>query len=135
MYTVGISSFYLGYGGLMIALLQVPLTTRDGFGRLLKPFSYIGQHSYPIYLFHILIMEQLLKHDLLNTGFGIVTYFASTITIGILLSKLIEFPVLHLQDRIFPAEVLAGAAHRVVQGMTRWMGLDLIFPIRLFVII
>jgi peptidoglycan/LPS O-acetylase OafA/YrhL len=110
IYTLGLSSLYLGYGGLMIALLQVPLTTRDGSGWLLKPLSYIGQHSYPIYLFHILIMEQLLKYDLLRTGLGLVVYFVITITVGILLSKLIEFPVLHLRDRIFPADVLAHAS-------------------------
>ncbi len=107
IYTMGLSSLYLGYGCLMIALLQVPLTT-GGFSRwLLRPLSYIGQHSYPIYLFHILIMEQLWKHNLLQTRVGLVVYFITSITVGILLSKLIEFPVLRLRDRIFPAEVSA----------------------------
>ena len=89
----------------MVALLQVPLTTGGFSGWLLRPLSYIGKHSYPIYLFHILVLEQLRKHHLLRTWL----YFVSSIAVGILLSKLIEFPVLHLRDRIFPAEVSAQA--------------------------
>jgi peptidoglycan/LPS O-acetylase OafA/YrhL len=109
VYTVGLSSLYLGYGCLMIALLKVPLTTAGFSGWLLRPLSYIGKHSYPIYLFHILILEQLRKHDLLRTW----VYFVSSIAVGILLSKLIEFPVLHLRDRLFPAEVPTQALSRI----------------------
>ena len=105
IYTIGLSSLYLGYGCLMIALLQVPLTTKGFTGWLLKPLSYIGQHSYPIYLFHILIIQLLGRHNLLDTWVGSVAYFVSSITVGILISKLIEFPVLRLRDRIFPANV------------------------------
>jgi peptidoglycan/LPS O-acetylase OafA/YrhL len=105
MYTVGLTSLYLGYGCLLLALLQVPLSTEGSFGWLLKPFSYIGQHSYPIYLFHIPIMGQLARVGLLRTWFAVPLYFAMTIAIGILLSKLIEFPVLHMRDRIFPPVV------------------------------
>ena len=91
----------------MISLLQVPLTTKGSYGWLLWPISYIGQHSYPIYVFHLLILERLSEHNLLNGSTGLVFYFASTIAFGIVFSKIIEFPVLHLRDRIFPPEVVA----------------------------
>jgi peptidoglycan/LPS O-acetylase OafA/YrhL len=110
-YTVGFSALYLGYGGLMISFLQVPLTTKCASGRLLMLFSYIGQHSYSIYLFHILVLEQLLKRGLLQTWRGLVLYFISSIAVGILLSKVIEFPVLHLRDRIFPPDAEALPAY------------------------
>src|SRR5262249_49339419 len=51
-YTLGLSLFYLGYGGLMIALLKAPITIQLFRGSL-RPFAYIGQHSYPIYVFHL----------------------------------------------------------------------------------
>jgi len=107
VYTVQLSSLYLGYGGLMISLLQVPMTTKGSYGWLLRPMSYIGQHSYPIYVFHLMIMGQLSKHNLLHGARGMALYFACTVGFGILFSKVIEFPVLHLRDRIFPPEVVA----------------------------
>jgi peptidoglycan/LPS O-acetylase OafA/YrhL len=106
-YTVGLSLLYLGYGCLMIGLLQVPLTTKGSPGWLLRPISYIGQHSYPIYVFHVAIMEQISKRNLLHGAGGMILYFACTVAFGILFSKVIEFPVLHLRDRIFPPEVVA----------------------------
>ena len=107
IYTVGLSSLYLGYGGLIISLLQVPLTTKSFYGGLLRPMSYIGQHSYPIYVFHDMIKEQISNRNLLHSGIGIVLYFACTVAFGIVFSKVIEFPVLHLRDRMFPPEVVA----------------------------
>jgi peptidoglycan/LPS O-acetylase OafA/YrhL len=105
-YTVGLSLLYLGYGALMIWLLQVPLTTRGFTGRLLGTFAYIGRHSYPIYLFHIAVLQELLKYKALPSRPGEVIYFIGSIAVGIFFSKVIEFPVLRLRDRIFPAEVL-----------------------------
>jgi peptidoglycan/LPS O-acetylase OafA/YrhL len=107
IYTVGLSSLYLGYGGLMMSLLQVPLRTKGFYGWLLRPLSYIGQHSYPIYVFHDMIKEQIANRNLLHSASGMVLYFVSTVAFGILFSKVIEVPVLHLRDRIFPPEVVA----------------------------
>jgi peptidoglycan/LPS O-acetylase OafA/YrhL len=101
-YTIGLTSFYLGYGGFMIALLQIPLTMKGISGLLVKALCYIGKHSYPIYVFHLLVSGQLQKYQLLNGWLGLLLYFFSSIAFGILISKLIEFPVLHLRDRIFP---------------------------------
>jgi len=117
-HTIGLTSFYLGYGGFMIAFLQIPLTMKGISGWLLKGLSYIGKHSYPIYLFHLLIISQLQKRQLLNGWLGLALYFVSSIAFGILISKLIEFPVLHLRDRIFPREVAepTGIAHSQVAG-------------------
>ncbi|HEY1337854.1 MAG TPA: hypothetical protein VGF59_10115, partial [Bryobacteraceae bacterium] len=104
-YTVGLTCLYLGYGGLMVFLLQIPLTTEGFWGRVLIPFSYIGQHSYPIYLFHLMVLQQLLERGLLEGTRGLVLYFMSSIAVGIVFSKIIEFPILKLRDRIFPLEV------------------------------
>jgi peptidoglycan/LPS O-acetylase OafA/YrhL len=90
----------------MVGLLQVPLTTESFPGLLLRPLSYIGQHSYPIYVFHIMILLKLLQYNVLHGRFGITIYFVTTVVVGILFSRLIEFPVLHLRDRLFPPEVV-----------------------------
>jgi len=83
------------------------LTTKSSYGWLLRPISYIGQHSYPIYVFHLAIIQQLWKYKLLHGFRGIALYFVCTIAFGILFSKVIEFPVLHLRDRIFPPVAVA----------------------------
>jgi peptidoglycan/LPS O-acetylase OafA/YrhL len=107
-YTIGLTCFYCGYGGLMIWLLQVPLSTSGSAGWLLRPISYVGQHSYSIYVFHLAILEQLAKRGMLQHLSGILLYLAATIAGGIGLSKVIEFPALRFRDRLFPAQ--GGAA-------------------------
>jgi len=104
-HTIGLTFFYLGYGGFMIALLHISLTMKGIAGWLMQGLSYIGKHSYPIYLFHLLVISQLQKYRLLRGLLGMSLYFVGSIAFGILISKLIEFPVLRLRDRIFPREV------------------------------
>ena len=75
-----------------------------------KVLSFIGQHSYPIYVFHLLVIDTLRHYHLLDGPRGVVVYFISSIAFGIVFSRLIEFPVLHLRDRIFPREVAQPAS-------------------------
>src|SRR6516164_8843787 len=56
-------------------------------------------------------MVELRKYHLLRGWLGDITYFVSTIVFGTVAAELIEFPVLHLRDRIFPRE--AGDAVRI----------------------
>jgi len=62
-YTIGVISFYLGYGGFMTASLQIPLTMKGISGWLLQGLAYIGKHPYPIYVFHLPIINQLQKRQ------------------------------------------------------------------------
>jgi len=107
LYTFGFTGLYLGYGGLMIALLQLTMPTKGFGGWMIRSFAYIGQHSYPIYVFHLFILESLMRTSLLKGPGALPVYFFCTVTAGILFSKLIEFPVLHFRDRIFPPETSA----------------------------
>ena len=106
-FTFLLSLNYLGYGLLLIASLelQIPLRNRYILTAVLWPFIYIGRHSYPIYVFHILVASCLQKFGLLQGWSGLLLYFTSTFSIGIVISKLIEFPVLRVRDRIFPPRV------------------------------
>jgi peptidoglycan/LPS O-acetylase OafA/YrhL len=110
IYTVGLTLLYLGYGGLLISFVQVSMPANGLLARAVRPLAYIGRHSYPIYLFHIMVMEELIRRDLQNGRRGMALYFTLTISIGILLSKLIEFPVLRLRDRLFPPRAVIRAS-------------------------
>ena len=107
LYTFGFTGLYLGYGGLMIALLQLTMPAKGFGGWMIRSLAYIGQHSYPIYVFHLFILESLMRTSLLKGPGALPVYFFCTATAGILFSKLIEFPVLRLRDRIFPPETSA----------------------------
>ncbi len=70
--------------------------------KLIRPFAYIGKYSYPIYLFHGRINEAVFHFF---TGYKYyIVYFLLSIIIGILVSKIIEYPVLQLRDRYFPSK-------------------------------
>ncbi|HEV2299518.1 MAG TPA: acyltransferase [Candidatus Acidoferrales bacterium] len=111
--TFGLTFLYLGFGLLLILNLQV----RDIFrGRLARSFSllgtglaYIGMYSYSIYLWHLPfvswapgVLRRLFDIRMNHLEFTLVFIFGG-IVFGIAMSKLIEYPVLRVRDRIFPA--------------------------------
>lgn len=116
MYTIGLTSLYLGFGGILISLLQVPFPAEGFAGALLRPIVYIGRHSYPIYLFHIGILEEMEKRRLLNGWLSVSVYLVIAILAGIVFSKLIEFPVLRLRDRLFPPQTSSASILLVAES-------------------
>ena len=76
-----------------------------------KMMARIGYYSYSIYLFHVLSMVglQAFYKTINNRELGSVldwglfgVYMASGVLLGVLLSKLVEQPVLRLRERILP---------------------------------
>ncbi len=70
---------------------------------LLKPMAYIGKYSYSIYLFHIFFLS--VKYPFIH-NYGlmfVIIRFAGIFIGGIVISKLIEYPILKLRDRYIPS--------------------------------
>ncbi|HXN21361.1 MAG TPA: acyltransferase [Candidatus Dormibacteraeota bacterium] len=111
--TVGYSFIYLGLGGVLLLSLYVhgalPGQLARVAARIGNSLAYVGMYSYSIYLWHGPCAAWLpgfvrrVVHS--PTGrygrFGV--YFAGSIVVGIAMSKLIEYPILRLRDRFFPA--------------------------------
>jgi peptidoglycan/LPS O-acetylase OafA/YrhL len=103
-YTIGLSCFYLGCGLIMSYLLV--LNPRGGWG--FKGMAWLGFFSYSIYLWHVPVsvgMHSLMErfpHRVPYLVWVGLTYSASVIA-GVLMAKLVEYPVLRLRDHFFPS--------------------------------
>lgn len=116
VWTIGFTMLYIGYGCILIACVYSP--PGDWLGNLLASraaavLAWIGVFSYSIYLWQFdvsydpvtwYILPHLPHHSvtlywMLSMGF----YLILAVLGGALLSRIVEFPVLKLRDRLFPA--------------------------------
>jgi peptidoglycan/LPS O-acetylase OafA/YrhL len=110
--TFGYSLIYLGFAGVLLLSLYVHGIFSGRLACILKfggsAAAYIGMYSYSIYLWHEPVAAWL--PGVVRRTFGYPTgvygrfaiYFAGSLAIGILMSKLVEYPLLRLRDRIIP---------------------------------
>jgi peptidoglycan/LPS O-acetylase OafA/YrhL len=105
--TVGLSTNYLGFGGLV--LLAVAPGDEIGSGlrqRALAPLVRLGFYSYSIYLWHmpIRMLTTLYLPALIGWTATLAAYFAGSIVVGIIAARLIEMPFLRLRERLLPSQ-------------------------------
>jgi peptidoglycan/LPS O-acetylase OafA/YrhL len=119
VWTIGFTSLYVGYGCILLACVYT--APGDGpLGKIIfslpaRGLAWIGLFSYSIYLWQAdlgsipvrrWIMPHLPKHPTsVYWAMSTSIYLAVTIITGIVMSKLIEMPVLALRDRFFPPRI------------------------------
>jgi peptidoglycan/LPS O-acetylase OafA/YrhL len=110
VHTVGYTVFYLGSGMLVAWALSLTTSTR----RLMRGLAFLGTHSYSIYLWHTAV--NMLAVRLLVRGsfeswlrYG-ATYLSASIALGIVMAKVVEFPLLRLRDRWLPSRASSPSA-------------------------
>ena len=105
-YIFGFVMVYLGAGCLVIASLSLDYSRCPAW---LEWIAWLGKHSYSVYLWHPLVLEWLrpaLGAGSSNMGVYLAKEFISLACswgFGILTARIIEFPMLQLRDRLFPA--------------------------------
>jgi len=112
MLTVGLTLLYLGFGIVLLLSLKRQHTrspVRQSLSAVGSVLAYVGVYSYSIYLWHlpVLVLGMHIFPRFLHVRMGILSgvfvYFLLSIVCGILMAKLVEFPVLRFRDRFFPS--------------------------------
>jgi peptidoglycan/LPS O-acetylase OafA/YrhL len=121
--TFGYSLVYLGFTGVLLLSLYVHGVLSGKFARLMElvgsAAAFVGVYSYSIYLWHGPVAAWL--PGLMRRALGFPTgrsgrfmvYFFGSLVVGTVMSKLVEYPILRLRDRLFPDSNLVPVAAKV----------------------
>lgn len=125
--TFGYSFIYLGFTGILLLSLYTHGIFSGKVARLMElagsAAAYVGMYSYSIYLWHgpgAAWLPGLFRRTL---GFPVgrdgrfAVFFAGSLIIGIAMSKLVEYPILRLRDRILPSPDIVAVAAEVEIGV------------------
>lgn len=105
----GFTLLYLGFGGIVIAVVDWRPSLPSPLKFLGSLLAGIGFYSYSIYLWHIPVNEW--GSNLVSTiGTGrlgyeavVAMYLAGSVIVGVLMAKIIELPLLRVRDRFLPS--------------------------------
>lgn len=120
MLSFGLTALYIGFGGILVlAVYPYPggprrLSTWLNQVKVGDVAAHIGMYSYSIYLWHAMVTQHYQGFlRLIWPGIGEAALFWGYVLIslagGIVLSRLIEYPVLHVRDRLFPSPDRVGS--------------------------
>ena len=109
---LGLTTFYIGSGALLLGMLYIDIP--DSY--LVRCLAGIGTFSYSIYLWHMPVHEwgiriaRKLAGAPLNWFAYAGIYLAGAIVVGIVASKIVEYPVLRVRDRLYPSQSAQGVS-------------------------
>jgi peptidoglycan/LPS O-acetylase OafA/YrhL len=102
---VGFNCIYVGAGYLLLSLLSLDRSPANACVRLM---AWLGKHSYSVYLWHMMAGFWLLPYIVLHSRnmaawtANLLIYITLCWVVGVVMSELVEAPVLRVRDRFFP---------------------------------
>lgn len=104
MNTFGLTCLNLAFG--ILVLIGSQWTLKNDASKWIRipvnMASFIGVHSYSIYLWHLLVLQELYRFGMSGLTYFVV-YFICAIGMGVSASYIIEYPFLKWRDKLFPA--------------------------------
>jgi peptidoglycan/LPS O-acetylase OafA/YrhL len=113
--TIGVAMLYIGYGALLLVVVHSKMN-EGKLGRFMASsiglgIAAIGRYSYSIYLWHYELGMWLgtklhyLPHSRPEITWIclMLIYLPGSLIIGVLMSKLVEYPTLKMRDKILPS--------------------------------
>jgi peptidoglycan/LPS O-acetylase OafA/YrhL len=109
IYTSGFTCLFTAFGIFLAISLVFPMPQREPVHLLLRGAAFVGAHSYTIYLWHMPVkiwgpMYAQRWFGLKPSGASdLLIYFVGSILLGVVLSLMLEVPMLKLRDWLFPS--------------------------------
>jgi peptidoglycan/LPS O-acetylase OafA/YrhL len=121
VYTVGFTLLYISFGTmLLLSIYKETDRPRAKPGIAVQAIARMGVYSYTLYLWHVPMAQTFAS---VATRFAMVNqyalhaiYFATSIAVAVLASKLVEMPILKLRERLFPPSALESASRTSYAG-------------------
>jgi peptidoglycan/LPS O-acetylase OafA/YrhL len=108
----GYTLMYLAFGAVLMLSLRarrvLPAVVEKPAGIVGGSVAYIGMYSYSIYLWHLAVLRwqpifvEKVFHIQPGRVANYISYLIVSIGFGILMSRLIEYPILAIRDRLMP---------------------------------
>jgi len=95
----------IGFSMILFQATQIPFPASGLLRWLVKPFDYLGKHSYSIYLWHLPVMAWIVRPLMPEfTPLNFIVYFALSLIVGTFFSEILEMPILALRNRLFASK-------------------------------
>jgi peptidoglycan/LPS O-acetylase OafA/YrhL len=95
---------YLGFSLILFEVTQIPFPVSGVGAWLVRPFDYLGKHSYSIYLWHLPVNDWIIKRIFSEPSpVSFLSFVVISLAVGTFFSVILEMPVLHLRNRLFPS--------------------------------
>ncbi len=106
--TFGATFYYFGAGMLLVALVDREELFKGKFWALI---AFIGSHSYSIYLWHVFIISSCEPARKFYDSWYAYYFLclAGSITMGVMMARLVEYPALWLREKWFPDRAVSPA--------------------------
>jgi peptidoglycan/LPS O-acetylase OafA/YrhL len=103
--TVGLTTNYLGFGGLLIVAVVSGEGRERPWSWPLRALARMGFFSYSIYLWHVPVnhLTAIFLPRFIGWSGTLAAYLAGSVLAGVLMAKLVELPFLRLRDRWLPS--------------------------------